>query len=127
MKTLKNKAEFDLVYKNGKRYDRGCFRVYILLFSHSSLGERRLSFKERSALSHFISQKQNFYFGLSVSKKVGNAPVRNKIKRWFRAFCRNYESLLEGRAMIFVAKDFQSMEYALIQEEMLKILNKSCA
>lgn len=124
MKTLKNKVEFDFVYKNSKRYDGGCFHSYILTLSHPVLRERRFSFKERAVYSHLLAHSQDFFAGFSVSKKMGNAPTRNKIKRWFRAFCRNYSELLAGKAVIFVARDFQKMSYSLIEIEMLKVLQK---
>lgn len=124
MKTLKNKAEFDFVYKNSKKYDGGCFYSYILTFSHPALRERRFSFRERTIFTRLLSQNQTFYAGFSVSKKVGNAPMRNKIKRWFRAFCRIHKNLLLGRAIVFVPKDAQKLSYALIEEEMLKALGK---
>ncbi|WP_027327787.1 ribonuclease P protein component [Helicobacter pametensis] len=124
MRTLKSKAEFDFVYKNSKKCDRGSFCSYILTFSHPSLKERKLSFKERKVFASFLSQEDQFYAGLSVSKKIGNAPTRNKIKRWFRAFCRIHQDLLVGKAIIFVAKDASRLSYSCIQEEMLRVLGR---
>lgn len=124
MKTLKDKTEFDFVYKNSKKHDAGGFSSYILTFSHPVLRERRFSFRERAVFSRFLSSNQEFYLGLSVSKKIGNAPMRNKIKRWFRAFCRIHNDLLVGKAIVFVARDAMKMDYTTIEQEMLKVLIK---
>lgn len=36
-------------------------------------------------------------FGLTVSRKVGNAVVRNRVKRWLREAVRRERSTLPGR------------------------------
>jgi len=63
--TLKKQAEFANVRKNGKSAAMPLFVVYSI---RNNLGFNRL--------------------GLSVSKKVGNAVVRNRIRRLVREYCR---------------------------------------
>ena len=41
-------------------------------------------------LNYQINEQQQFRFGVTASRKVGPAVVRNKIKRWCREYFRNY-------------------------------------
>jgi ribonuclease P protein component len=59
--SLKKRGEFDRVFKRGKSVAMPLFVVYA---ATNSLGENRL--------------------GMSVSKKVGNAVVRNRVRRLIR-------------------------------------------
>lgn len=64
---IKKNEEFQKVFKKGKSFANRQFVVYVLP----------------------KQQQQEFRVGLSVSKKVGNAVTRNRIKRYLR------QSLLE--------------------------------
>ena len=125
MNTLKNKAEFDFVYKNGRRHYGEFFNLYVLNFSHSALQKREFSYKEKRLLASFCNAREKFFLGMSVSKKIGNSPERNKIKRRFRAFCRQYHHLFPEMIVIFMAKDGASaMQYAQMEKEILGFLPK---
>jgi len=65
---LRKRAEFELCYKNGRKYHTPHFLVFVL-----SAEDRQIP-----------------RLGLSVSKKVGNAVVRNRLKRVLREFFRLY-------------------------------------
>lgn len=96
--TLKTKQDFDFVYKNAKRVYARCFVLYLL---------RR--------------QDTNFFLGLSVSKKVGNACQRNLIKRRFRSLCALHISELTGISLIVVPKQgILDLTYQEMQQEFLK-------
>lgn len=70
--SLKTKADFDLVYRHGfYRYGKN-FVLYALCQDSKSIG-RNLP---------------QILLGLSVSRKVGNAPARNLLKRRVRMICR---------------------------------------
>ena len=63
-----------------------------------------------------------FAVGIVVSKKVGNAVIRNKVKRRIRAFLREHEDLhATGMKLVIIAKPeagaaiWQKMKDELIQ------------
>lgn len=123
MNTLKNKAEFDFVYKNGRRHYGEFFNLYALSLSPQLLQKKELSYREKRVFSSLCNAKEKFFLGLSVSKKIGNSPTRNKIKRRFRAFCRQYCHLFPDMAIIFMAKDGAGeMQYAQMEQEILGFL-----
>jgi ribonuclease P protein component len=78
---VKKNGEFQKIFKRGKSFANRQFVVYLLP-------------KEG---------QQEFRIGLSVSKKIGNAVVRNRIKRYIR------QSFLELKDEIN-----QKMDYVII-------------
>jgi len=78
---VKKNGEFQKIFKRGKSFANRQFVVYLL----SKEGQ------------------QEFRIGLSVSKKIGNAVVRNRIKRYIR------QSFLELKDEIN-----QKMDYVII-------------
>ena len=64
--------------------------------------------------------------GFSVSKKVGNAVVRNLVRRRLRAAVRDNLHLLKRQGQIvFVAKEgIEKMEYAMIEKDVKYLLDK---
>jgi len=79
--SIKKNAEFQKIFKHGKSFANRQFVVYLLP-------------KEG---------QEEFRIGLSVSKKVGNAVVRNQIKRYIR------QSFLEMKDEVN-----QKMDYVII-------------
>lgn len=125
MTTLKNKVEFDFVYKNGRRHCGKFFNLYALSLSHRSLQNKTFSYKEKKVFNYFLQLPKDLVFGLSVSKKIGNSPQRNLVKRRFRAFCRNYAHLFPQMIVIFMAKEgVEEMPYSEFEKEILEFLPK---
>lgn len=125
MDTLKDKAEFDFVYKNGRKHFGEFFNLYALSLSHPALQKKEFSYKERKIFSRLSNARERFFLGLSVSKKIGNSPERNKIKRRFRAFCRQYHHLFPKMIVVFMAKEGAGLiEYAQMEQEILDFLPK---
>ncbi|WP_438313994.1 ribonuclease P protein component [Sporosarcina sp. FA9] len=80
---IKKDEEFQTVFKNGKSFANRQFVVYC-----------------------YRKEKQDiFRIGLSVSKKVGNAVTRNRIKRYIRqAFLEMNGSLQNNMDYVIIAR-----------------------
>ncbi|XVN42112.1 MAG: ribonuclease P protein component [Candidatus Rickettsia vulgarisii] len=81
--SLKNQKEFNLINKSGKKFYSPYFLVVIAKDSPkviTYLNNKR----EASVPANQKSDNNMFHFGMKVGKKLGNAVVRNKIKRRIR-------------------------------------------
>ncbi|MBT2570962.1 ribonuclease P protein component [Planococcus sp. ISL-110] len=79
---IKKNKEFQHVFKKGKSFANRQFIVYV-----------------------FKSEQPEFRLGLSVSKKVGNAVVRNRIKRYIRqTFLELKDDILPNADYIIIAR-----------------------
>ncbi|PAF53312.1 ribonuclease P protein component [Helicobacter sp. 13S00482-2] len=108
MNSLKNKKEFDLVYKKGTRRYSKYFTLYFL------------GLDSRSPLLQNRENEDDFLLGLSVSKKVGKATKRNLIKRRVRSLCREHQEIFKNHAMVFVAKNgIIEIPYKVFQQDFL--------
>lgn len=108
MNSLKNKRQFDLVYKKGtRRYSKYFTLYFIRLDSISTLLKSEES-------------KDDFLLGLSVSKKVGKATKRNLIKRRVRFLCKKHLQMLSNYAVVFVAKNgIIEIPYRVLEQDFL--------
>jgi len=89
---LKKNLEFKRVYKQGRSVANRFAVMYIL---HNGTPHRKA--------------------GFSVSKKIGGAVERNKLKRLFREVYRlNQENLINGIDIVFIAR--QAAKEASFQE-----------
>ena len=74
----------------------------------------------------FIEHKDvdNYEFGISVSKKVGNAVTRNHIKRQFKSIIdkNNYQN--NFKCIIIIKKDALEKNYHLIEKELYECFSK---
>lgn len=100
---IKKNKEFQRVFKKGKSFANRQFIVYLLK-----------------------GEQEEFRLGLSVSKKVGNAVARNRVKRYIRqAFLELKDDLLPNADYIIIARpqaaklDFHESKKSL--EHVLKI------
>ena len=79
---LRKRAEFVQVQNKGTRYRGRC----LLMMVHPNGGEQSR-------------------VGLTVSRKVGNAVVRNRVRRRLREFIRsNPELFISGQDYVFIAR-----------------------
>ncbi|MEG0257759.1 MAG: ribonuclease P protein component [Christensenella sp.] len=101
IRTLKKNKEFNFVYRRGKPAGG---RLFTLIFVKSKYGGVRV--------------------GFSVSKKIGNSVVRNRVRRRLKEAYRALLPDMSGQhSLVFVAKPtVAEAEYTEICREMRKLL-----
>jgi len=100
---LKKNRDFKRVYSYGKKV----VGMYLVLNFYQRAGCNRV--------------------GFSVSKKIGKAVVRNRIKRLLReAYRLNCEKIIEGYDLVFVARPrIVGKSFVEVQHEMINLLRKA--
>ncbi len=101
---LKKRKQFNWTFKNGKSVHS---KNIILVFNES--------------------RGKDYKIGFSVTKKVGKAVVRNKIKRRFREIITHMQhNIVNHHTIIFVAKpSIVDLSFWDIQAEVEALLKKS--
>lgn len=104
MYKLKKNYEFKKVYNEGRYYVEKYVVMYIIM--NNSASNR---------------------VGFSVSKKVGNSVVRNRVKRLMKeVYRKHYDHTKLGYDMVFTARvGSGSADYRMIEKNMISILNKA--
>lgn len=107
MESLKKNREFKMVYSKGKSYATRNLVIYYL---------------NREDL-------ENNRYGLSVSKRIGNAVVRNKLKRRLREIIRDFENKYnfdKSYDIIFIARNpVVDLDYSGIKRDVKKLYKKA--
>lgn len=98
---IRKKKEFLTVYKKGRRY-RG--KYFNLIFLSNNLTFSRV--------------------GVVVSRKIGDAVRRNKIKRWLRTLFRTNKELLRHPMdiVIIAYKEIRNVKWQELKSHYLNIL-----
>ena len=101
---LRSNMEFQKVYKNGKNYWN---RNLILFVKKNGLAYTRV--------------------GYSITKKIGNSVVRNKIRRQLKEVYRlNFYRIEEGYDLIFIPKkNIVDISFKEIESAMIHIMSIS--
>ena len=100
---VRKRKQYLDIYRGGARVHSNNF---IVVMSPNPSGEKRL--------------------GVAVSKKVGNAAKRNRIKRLIKEFFRlNKDGLPDSKDMVVIAKkDVSSLKYQGVYLELADLLRK---
>ncbi|WP_026366285.1 ribonuclease P protein component [Salinicoccus albus] len=98
---IKRERDFQLVFKKGRSFANRQFVVYLV--DNPRTDHMRL--------------------GISVSKRLGNAVKRNKIKRRVRVFFQKYQEALVPREYVVIArKPVSEMDYHQMEKSLLHVL-----
>ncbi|MFS0865529.1 ribonuclease P protein component [Fredinandcohnia sp. 179-A 10B2 NHS] len=98
---IKKNQDFQTVFKHGKSSANRQFVVYVY---------------ENEGQDHFR-------IGLSVSKKLGNAVTRNRIKRLIRQFFLEHKFSVQNKDYVIIArKPVVDMEYEEVKKSLLHVL-----
>ena len=100
---VKSTRDFDSIIKNGICIKNKYFVIY---YQKNNLSYDR--------------------YGISVSKKLGNAVFRNKYKRKLRAIIDNYKKLYINNKdyIIILRKEAINQKYEILQDSFFAIMNK---
>lgn len=113
--SLKNSSEFDFIYKNSHRFFHRCFILYgIDILSLES------SFSRQCDILHTISlRKCDIYVGLSISRKIAKAHIRNRLKRRVKAILQQQDVSFKGYVFVFVAKaPVVELDFAMLKKNL---------
>lgn len=99
---IKKNADFQLVFQKGKSVANRQFVIYML--------DKR--------------EQDHFRIGLSVSKKIGNAVTRNRVKRFIRqVFHELQEDINQRKDYVIIArKPAAEMDYHTIKKSLEHVL-----
>jgi len=104
MKTISSDREFREIYNSGRRYEGKLFRILI----------------EKS--------QTKAAFGIVVNKKVGNAVIRNRIKRRIRSYLR--EALrrhsLKYRILIIAKPEAGKSDWQMLKKDLDDLFTHIC-
>ena len=102
MLSLKKNKEFNYIYKKGERVSTEHFTLFVVK-----------------------SKYEKFKIGFSVSKKLGKANKRNKLKRRLKEICRKEIKILPFRNYVLLARDgAQEIDFVFLKEEIKKLFEK---
>ena len=101
---VKKEKDFNAIFKEGKSFANRKFVIYRL-----------------------ENNEQHFRVGLSVSKKLGNAVMRNQIKRRIRHILIEHKNqLVENVDFVVIArKGVEILDYAEMKKNLLHVLKLS--
>ncbi|MBU7594126.1 ribonuclease P protein component [Metabacillus halosaccharovorans] len=102
---IKKNKDFQVVFKKGKSVANRQFVLYILQ----------------------KTEEKEFRIGLSVSKKIGNAVTRNKVKRLIRqVFLEEKNRISSGKEFIIIArKPAADMNYHEVKGSLNHLFRKA--
>lgn len=103
IETIKDQKLFNNIIKNGQFKKNNYFVIYNIM-------------KEESKIN----------YGIAISKKVGKAFLRNKLKRQTRAIIDNHRNLFKNNNnyIIMIRKSCANAEYNVLDKALVELLEK---
>ena len=98
---VKNNRDFQRIIHNNKPYK---YKDYIIYMERIEEGE--------------------YHFGISVSKKLGNAVIRNKLKRQIRAIIHEKDYQKNFNCIIILGKGILGRTYDEMKENLWEALKR---
>lgn len=95
--TLKKTFEFDMVFKNGARFNRDFMAIYAMPLNDFTSRMRTKKHRNHTPIAPLL-------LGFSISKKVAKACKRNLLRRQIKAIVRGMADLLCGYVFVFVCR-----------------------
>ena len=99
---LKKNFDFQRIIKNNPPYK---YKDYILYIERNSI--------------------KNYYFGFSVGKKIGNAVIRNKVKRQLRSIVSKKAYQNGFNCIIIVGSNILKRNYLEMEQNLIEVLQKT--
>jgi ribonuclease P protein component len=91
--------------------------------------QRGTSMANRQFVVYMLDRPEQPYFriGLSVSKKLGKAVVRNRIKRYIRqCFLEMKEEIMPGKDYVIIARlPVAEMDFFEVKKSLIHVLRKA--
>lgn len=99
--SIKSSFEFDFIYKNGKKI-RLC--PWLTVVSHGGATFKNQPNDLSIAENTNSLENSTSYYGITASRKVGSAVIRNKLKRWIRncAQEKSWPTQLRNKKAVFI-------------------------
>jgi ribonuclease P protein component len=110
--SLKNQKQFDVINKIGKKL-------------HSDYFFALVSSVKPKFLPHDFSNFPSMFLGMKVGKKLGNAVIRNKIKRRIRHLSRVIHAKQTNSYISIILipkKNFENILFEKLEKDFEKIL-----
>jgi len=102
MDTLKKTPQFDRVYRRGKSQGNKQLVMYVL-----------------------PTKRHKTYYGIVISKKVGNAVTRNRLRRQLKEILRLGQPLAGGQDIVIVVRQTeQPLDYAVLAKSVAHLLKR---
>ena len=113
-----------VVFLDGVGFLRKSFRVKKEKDFNAIFKEGESVANRRFVIYRLANSQEHFRVGLSVSKKLGNAVMRNQIKRRIRHILINHgNELVDNIDFIVIArKGVENLDYAELEKNLLHVL-----